>query len=663
MAKKKSGSFDYRKKQYDPKNRNYCNNPYNFIQPSNTVFRRYNSTTELPKHNVYTDGLLTGTITCTLTAETPLCISNGLRGNMNDFVQNANGTYIIPGSSIRGLMRTNMTILGMGAIRPNQDFDDVMPSYRVIGSAKSSLKKTLQEDYNSILRVGKGQQSPVFSAYLVREQGKYFIYPTSMPYIRLEKWIVRKEKRREYRKAIQEAKRNNSKTPPYKLAEIKYAKDNGRYKYLEKNPVCKNFIDDTAKDIEVWYRVKDGDVSQIISREQSESEKDDMKKGILVCPGKMKGQNSLYLFPEFDSSQPRIEWDENYRIAYEMDYKLRENTLGGTDTNDPDKKKERRQHWKLPTDDDKPWPIFCYDNRVIGKNPYLRLTYRNTVGAGLPSAHQAAGESLTLDYPFAIFGFAAQETGELDKNGKPIKVSYRSRVSFGDFTLQSDVHTLKAQAVMGAPKITSFPDYVLPERNGGVKNYNADGFQLRGIKQYWLHKTQEFLADEAGNAAATQFTFLTQKPQFRGEIRFQNLSRDELGLLLWCLKLDDGCYQTLGKGKPLGYGKMSVSIDSVKTFCPERMYHPTAFADSSAWTEPQNVEELIQEYQSFISRALSNGISDTAIRKQTSIEDFMFMHRVLRDSKDIRYMAFTEYKNRSSPLPTIAQQREELEKK
>lgn len=663
MAKKKSGSFDYRKKQYDPKNRNYCNNPYNFIQPSNTVFRRYNSTTELPKHNVYTDGLLTGTITCTLTAETPLCISNGLRGNMNDFVQNANGTYIIPGSSIRGLTRTNMTILGMGAIRPNQDFDDVMPSYRVIGSAKSSLKKTLQEDYNSILRVGKGQQSPVFSAYLVREQGKYFIYPTSMPYIRLEKWIVRKEKRREYRKAIQEAKRNNSKTPPYKLAEIKYAKDNRGYKYLEKNPVFENFIYDTAKDIEVWYLVEDGDISQIISREQSESEKDDMKKGILVCPGKMKGQNSLYLFPEFDSSQPRIEWDENYRIAYEMDYKLRENTLGGTDTNDPDKKKERRQHWKLPTDDDKPWPIFCYDNRVIGKNPYLRLTYRNTVGAGLPSAHQAAGESLTLDYPFAIFGFAAQETGELDKNGKPIKVSYRSRVSFGDFTLQSDVHTLKAQAVMGAPKITSFPDYVLPERNGGVKNYNADGFQLRGIKQYWLHKTQEFLADEAGNAAATQFTFLTQKPQFRGEIRFQNLSRDELGLLLWCLKLDDGCYQTLGKGKPLGYGKMSVSIDSVKTFCLERMYHPTAFADSSAWTEPQNVEELIQEYQSFISRALSNGTSDTAIRKQTSIEDFMFMHRVLRDSKDIRYMAFTEYKNRSSPLPTIAQQREELEKK
>lgn len=675
MAKKSNNSFNHEKKQrqcdkkrFDDVKSNYCNNPYNFIPLPDTVFCRYSSINDLPKHDVYTDGLLSGTITCTLKAETPICISRGLEGGENGFVQNANREYIIPGSSIRGLTRNNMTILGLGAIRPNEDFDDVMLSYRVIGSAKSSLKKPLQQDYDDILRVEEGQKSPVFSAYLVHKGSKYFIYPTSTPYIRVEKWIVRKDKQEEYKKAIRKAKEDNPAITPQQLSKIKYEKDKaGQYKYLEKNRACKKFVFRTADDIPVWYRLKNGKASQIIQRDH-ETENSGMSKGILVCPGWMKGQNSLYLFPEFDDSQPCFEWDEAYRVAYESDYKARENSLGGTDVKgDPEqvrKEKERRKdHWRLPPEGVK-WPVFCYNYKVIGKNPYLRLTYKNTISKGLSTKHRTAGEKLTIDYPFALFGFTSQKTGDLDNKGKPVTVSYRSRVSFGDFTLQGKEHILKKEAIMGSPKITSFPDYVLPTEDRQVKNYNSDDFQLRGIKQYWLHKTQEMLPDNVGKDSATQFTFQTGKPEFKGEIRFQNLHRDELGLLLWCLKLDDGCYQTLGKGKPFGYGKMSVSIDSVKSFCLDRIYEPTSFGDSSAWTKDENVETLIQEYQMFISHKLSDDTNNTSIIEQNSIQDFMFMHRVLRDGNenhdDIRYMKLSEYQNRSNPLPTISQQREQL---
>ena len=36
---------------------------------------------------------------------------------------------------------------------------------------------------------------------------------------------------------------------------------------------------------------------------------------------------------------------------------------------------------------------------------------------------------------------------------------------------------------------------------------------------------------------------------FSGTIRFKNLKEDELGLLLWSLLLNDGCYQSIGMGK------------------------------------------------------------------------------------------------------------------
>ena len=87
--------------------------PYNFVPFSNKVLCRYNSVEELPSHDRLDKDLHSGEIHLTIEAKTPLFISDG-----NDhFFRTPAGTCAIPGSSLRGLVRENMQILGFGLVR------------------------------------------------------------------------------------------------------------------------------------------------------------------------------------------------------------------------------------------------------------------------------------------------------------------------------------------------------------------------------------------------------------------------------------------------------------------------------------------------------------------------------------------------------------------
>lgn len=93
----------------------------------------------------------------------------------------------------------------------------------------------------------------------------------------------------------------------------------------------------------------------------------------------------------------------------------------------------------------------------------------------------------------------------------------------------------------------------------------------------------------------TDLTLMEPGTQFTGRIHFRNLSKDELGLLLWCLTLDDGLeedktyFQTVGKGKPWGYGRMKVTLDAVEQLCPERLYRADGLA-SGKYTQPLDAQ-------------------------------------------------------------------------
>lgn len=242
-------------------------------------------------------------------------------------------------------------------------------------------------------------------------------------------------------------------------------------------------------------------------------------------------------------------------------------------------------------------------------------------------------EKPVLYYPSAILGFARGQ------------FAYRSRVRFEDFVLQGDaVPQQVVKTVLGGPKPSYYPSYIkYSKESEDSKNsedskygsgYNTDasdrdiqkgqksGFVLRGYKQYWLKgAVPTKLPNDNGNVATT-LRPLDTGSTFRGVIQFKNLLEDELGLLLWSLRLEEGCYQSIGMGKPYGYGRMKLTIDAVRELDIDQMYqmlscpfreldvsetdaYITAFQTFLA----QNLEKTRKSWRSFLKSKISSILS------------------------------------------------------
>ena len=80
-----------------------------------------------------------------------------------------------------------------------------------------------------------------------------------------------------------------------------------------------------------------------------------------------------------------------------------------------------------------------------------------------------------------------------------------------------------------------------------------------------LHeKPVDSIGGEKFDKVSTKFQPLKAGVKFTGKVRFQNLKEDELGLLLWSIRLNENSQMNVGKGKPYGYGRISVEVKDVK---------------------------------------------------------------------------------------------------
>ena len=104
--------------------------PYNFVPFANKVIERYESPDDLPNWSKIDKSLKTGEIHITMKAETPVYISSTER----DFYKDSDGKFKIPASSLRGMIRENMQILGFGLVRSGEDIEDYLIYFRDIAS-------------------------------------------------------------------------------------------------------------------------------------------------------------------------------------------------------------------------------------------------------------------------------------------------------------------------------------------------------------------------------------------------------------------------------------------------------------------------------------------------------------------------------------------------
>jgi CRISPR-associated protein (TIGR03986 family) len=179
--------------------------------------------------------------------------------------------------------------------------------------------------------------------------------------------------------------------------------------------------------------------------------------------------------------------------------------------------------------------------------------------------------------------------------GKSLAVptAYKGRVNFSHATPQKPLQTLDKQplSILSAPKPTTTRFYVNSRmyppntRANGAEprdeqiRYGGKGNMLRGRKMY-RHHGDLFTWNEA--AKHPQFPNSDQNrtidgahdinTQYEFTLNFENLQSVELGALLWSLQpWSDACHR-LGYGKPLGLGSVQIKVTSLKLYDMQRRY-------------------------------------------------------------------------------------------
>lgn len=456
----------------------YVGAPYNFVPVAKKPYKYPDN--RVTAHNDMDERLISGEISYEITAETPIMISDG-KENENDkareafFYKNSQEEYAIPGSTMRGLIRNNVQVLGFSSLY--DDMDDYALMYRNV------TNRAEQGRYNRILGSGQitintenGQQNisvlkNVKAGYLLKKAGKYYIYRTSVDtigkkfeemnyYVLSERKIVD-----EYRKW----KPGNGKfaydfftshkpllTQHEMEPFIKSIDRNGRVHY---KGVPNKLYEPYFK--EASYRIKNlKDVVAVGEPGVYENQ------GYVISTGKMDQKKAVYIIPEIDRTKEPIPIPDSDVTAFKIDFNKRKNSL---------KNFGKEEFFNLPEEGILK-PVFYIqlgEKLYFGFTPRLRLFYDYTVKNGLKQEYEKG----MVDYAKAMFGYSNQAG------------SYKSRVSFSDAVFSGknvrNAHTEKV--ILAEPKPTSYLDYLKQDDKADV-TYNNSDFEIRGIKQYWLHK-------------------------------------------------------------------------------------------------------------------------------------------------------------------------------
>ena len=161
------------------------------------------------------------------------------------------------------------------------------------------------------------------------------------------------------------------------------------------------------------------------------------------------------------------------------------------------------------------------------------------------------------------------------------KKAIASRLRFTD----TDVFENYQFDIPRVPEILGTPHYSATEfylsKPGNVDSWNYDycstgkedklyKVKLNGRKVYWKGKDKLELASTTNNIRKADNLKMRQairalksgKAAFR--IYFENITKEELGNLIFCINLSDGAVNRIGKGKPFGMGAVKTVVKDVK---------------------------------------------------------------------------------------------------
>lgn len=662
----------------------YVGAPYNFVPITEKIYKRYQKEEDLPRHDKIDTKRYSGELHCKVTAMTDIFIGGtdtSQSGGYSSFAHDMNGVPCIPGSSMKGLVRSNMQVLGFGSIAG--DVEDYSIMYRQVGSAKSKVARYYSNnilDVKSVLsgtgKNGKQIRTTVpknVKAGYIRKEGKsYVIYPTEIDVIDKRQFgecNYYPVSELEVFRAKEDAE-NHGKVNPFsffeelniqmqhknscKGSDFKVNNSNGRTHV--KGPDNLNYVPYAAS---ILYQLK-GNRKVVSIIKNSGTIEEGYQEGYVISTGKMREKKVFYVVPKMKNKNS-IQIPESDVLSFKRDFDNKKNMLHGT-LKDPDLRKKCKKFFALPEEGEVK-PVF-YVKRgkktYFGYTPFFRIFFEHPVLCGVSKEQRAYLKEngdlkkAALDYPAVLLGYATD------------KSSYKSRVNFEDFRLQIPENKnisqyvkekqYKVEIVQGEPKLSSYWDYLVQNNPEHAMTYNEDNFELRGLKQYWLHEVVH-KGQVKNEKMASKFWSLKKNVVFLGKVRFQNLSADELGLLIWSLSLETDSNQNIGRAKAFGYGRIDLKLEHLLLYDYKKMYGATALCmDVFEEKAPEEINQFVRDYKDYMNQ---NYMKNGNIMDEKGINALLKMKNKnhIPEEKYISYMSLDnrDYQNRNQPLHTIDQ--------
>ncbi len=556
--------------------------PYNFVPLSDKVVFPDEWSGRISHDIPFSDGL-SGSITVSLTAKSPIFVRNGHSredaenntATYQSFSVLPSGEYFLPGTTVKGAIRSVLEIMSFGKMRLD-------------GSARFAQR----EWDNRHLYPLKNEQLNLRCGWLQQVGDHYEIVDCGRPY-RIAQTAIddylgvplfRDKFSRQYGINL-----NNE----YRLGEESYDPKRSVFKYklieqqvgsIEK---LKNLNFENYNANHVGVSPTGDIVGTIVLTGQPDS---------WVWPRRPRGGKFYeFVFKQPDSKNKRYSMTEDEFNQYKFIY-----------ADSPD--------WKYANEKMMPTtgiPVFFrVENNKIkdwGLAFLYKLPYSKTPFETLPEEHK----SDKPDMADCIFGYTGKNA------------SLRGRVQFTPFLSNNAQMDRSCVLALCGPKASYYPIYIDQQGRGtngiltgNYKTYN-DG-SIKGWKRYLLRQNvwSDRIVRENGEQANEVEINTTIHPlrtgtTFEGKIRFHNLKPEELGALLSALTFhgnESDCLHQIGMARPYGYGKVSVAIIDIdiksigmvdKPVSTDSRFYMALFENymrtkiEGLWTDSDTIRELI----------------------------------------------------------------------
>lgn len=564
--------------------------PYNFVPLPDAVMPAPlldDGTAPWQKHDVYAPGLHSGWIDLKIHAETPLYVrcappveqasDDEARTNRHrqEFFHHGDPERpVLPGSSLRGMIRSLVEVLAHAKL-PCSLFSDRRLIYRAVGDTTS-----LGVGYrNDILGPNRDSRPRHMSfdypapglrgGYLRRQGSDWLIQPARM--LQGESFVH---------------------------VEYPHARPiiGGQGRQL----IHQVFVAPTARTTSVRSPRNWGTLilNLAITTRVSRNRESGLEPACLVESGHMGGQNPKHWHCAIYEPDPNAEWipiDRNLWEAYEEDRDLTRGIPSRPLRNDRD-------------------PLFYLiddQGRLVffGPTMMFRMPYPHSIAEFVPERLRSL-DPKHIDLAEAIFGRVQPSAIK----GR-VFVEDAAWDGQGGSPFYPDNQGRRTPHILGTPKPTAFQHYLVQPHNqqqGAANrplgadrqtlcNYHhplggsshdltnnqdrtigqTDGTVIRGYKRYWHQPRANDTARFATQMHPTQGTIIRpvkKGTNFRGRLRFENLTDLEVGALLTALQLPPSKRHHLGMGKPLGLG--SVRIEAALHLTNREQRYASLFDDA-----------------------------------------------------------------------------------